>query len=322
MKPVGADERPRGLAERQFQILITDRIWFLQWTLLGPVNGRPQVRASAAFVRKSEFWRRLRRFTFGLFERLLGRERPATPAPVNSEPEFAAWAHDVIRADWNTTYSEIAESGSFLGYLSGYLSGQLALPVERVERMGLDDYDRALRYKLGFGLDEPNELRRAVNAGGAGVGGLAGTAPTGEYTPGMPSPERLAAIAYARESAAKWTAVYDEQGERAGRPYEIARQLFGRQVVAALEAGESVEQLRSRLVFPDLIGMLEAGRISEAEYEQLSSTIVNRDWQRFAMTEAAYAWNAGRTRARADQGVITGRPRYLRFERGVGEPVL
>lgn len=292
-------------AGREFQILVLDRLAWLQHVTLGA--NEPRERAGSV-VRKS-IWKKLRKKSYRLFENLLRRDRPLD-RPDGPEPEqYEAWLHDYLQQDWNQVYGEIGRTGTILGYLSGYLSGNLKLPRERMQNMGLEDYDRALIHKTGHGLDSP-ELLSAID--GSGDGESAG--PHGPAGSGESNPERAAAVAYAQRSGAQWIAVYDENGQRAGRPYEVISRLFRKQVAESFERGETLEQLRSRLVFPDLLELLERGQVTEDEYLEWSSTHLNRDFHRFAVTEAAYAWNAGKVAVKVDRARRTGIAQYVRFQ--------
>ena len=303
-------------AGRELQILWLDRLAWLQWVALGP--RKITVKASERRGFRKSFWRDVRKRGYNLFENLLRREQPPAPRPADEagEEAFSAWLHDYLSNDWNAVYAEAGQAGTIIGYLSGYMSGNLKLPPERVQDLSLDDYDRALRYQLGVSLDDPGEIASAVNGGG-GRGGLSVPGMADDDFDGF-ADERAAAIHYARENSAQWIAVYDDNGERSGPAYESIMRLYRRQVSEALEKGETLEQLRSRIVFPDLLALLERGEISEDDYLEWSVKHLNRDFQRVAQTEASIAWNNGRLLHKTDQTRRFGTAQYVRFDYGIG----
>ena len=289
----------RQLAGREFQILVLDCLSWLQWVTLGPKGAA--LNASRQF--KKSVWKNIRNKNFPIFEKLL-RRKEAGKRPEGADPkEYDEWLFKYLNEDWNEVFNSIGENGTVMGYLSGYLSGSLKLPESRVSQMSIADYDIALKHRLGHGLDDFAKLQTAV-----GNDRL--------------STERLYAQAYAKREGAKWIAVYDNKGERTGRAYETISKLFREQVSQAIEQGETLEQLRSRMAYPDLLELLEAGDITEDQYLEWSEAHLNRDFRRFALTEAAYAWHNGKLSEMADRQKETGQAQYLEFVTGGGGGVL
>ncbi len=299
---------------REFQFVICECLLWTQWVLLGPTGAAP---GRASDLRKA-LWRGDRGNGLSRwFGSLLRRETPETPRP-DDPAQFVAWAHDFLARDWNQTYREIGQTGTLLGYLAGYLSGNLKLPEKRIRAMNTDELSFALQYRLGTDLAPENrdELVRRMNAGGEDIPPMRGGGGTDDDA-GFDS-ERAYAVAYAARHGGEWVAIYEtdpNSGEpvRAGRPYEIVSRVFRRQITEAIAAGESVESLRSRMVFPDLLALYERGEITEAEYMDWADNHLNRDFSRFALTEANFAWSNGKLSHRADLAKATGQAQYLQY---------
>ncbi len=275
----------RDLAGLEFQIIVLDSLALLQWHTLG---SHAEHKASQSFHKS--LWKKKSKKLFTLFDKLRP-QKAATPKPDDAQA-YQDWLFAYLQEDWNKVYEEIGKSGTLMAYLSGYLSGNLKLPEQRVEQMSIADYELALRYKKDIGLDDLEKDK-----------------------------ERLYALAYARREGAKWIAIY-ENGERKGRPYEIITKLFQKQVAQAIEAGETLEQAQSRMAFPDLLALLEEGEITEEQYLEWSEQYLNRDFRRFALTESAYAWQHGKLAEMADRAKASSQPQYLDFVTGAGGRVL
>ena len=194
----------RQLAGREFQIIVSDCLAWLQWVTLGPSG----VALNASRQFKKSVWKNIRNKNFPIFEKLL-RRKEAAKRPEGLDPKaYEDWLFDYLNEDWNEVFESIGESGTVMGYLSGYLSGKLKLPESRISQMSIADYDAALKHRLSHGLDDFTKLQTAV-----GNDRL--------------SKERLYAQAYAKREGAKWVAVY-KNGERTGRAYETISRLFQR----------------------------------------------------------------------------------------------
>ncbi|TGK79278.1 hypothetical protein EHQ23_19605 [Leptospira bourretii] len=234
----------------------------------------------------------------------IGKDTVLDDLPDPPDQGFDEWLFDYLEKDWNPTFKEIGETGTLLGYLSGYLTGELKLPLETVTEMGIQDYDKALKYKLGFGIDEVFEKGKIVS---------------------KKEVSRLAAE-YAKEHGAEWLAIYkrDDQGEiiysedgqpvRGGKPYEYLTQMWRDMIVTAIQEGKTLEQMQSDFAYPDLLDLVENGTISSETYlellngkeSELLQLRLNRNFRRFAWTEASMAFNAGRIRAMSELGIDYG----------------
>lgn len=108
------------------------------------------------------------------------------------------------------------------------------------------------------------------------------------------------AAQWAKDHAAEWIAVYDENGERSGAEYERISRLFRDHIQYSIENGESLGQLKSRLIFPvkwdDVKRHQEdlSESLSPEELRLYSVAHLNRDFERLAFTEMQFAVNNGR----------------------------
>ncbi|MCW7467481.1 hypothetical protein ND864_17310, partial [Leptospira levettii] len=301
---------------REFQLLVGDRLKWIEYVVLGPDS--PTMYASKLYFKKGVLKWGKNLFS-KIFPSITAKQFPRKirPAMINigketvlddmSDPpdqDFDEWLFDYLEKDWNPTFKEIGETGTLLGYLSGYLTGELKLPLETVTEMGIQDYDKALKYKLGFGIDEVFEKGKIVS---------------------KKEISRLAAE-YAKEHGAEWLAIYkrDDQGEiiygedgqpeRGGKPYEYLTQMWRDMIVTAIQEGKTLEQMQSDFAYPDLLDLVEKGTISSETYlellngkeSELLQLRLNRNFRRFAWTEASMAFNAGRIRAMSELGIDYG----------------
>lgn len=283
-------------AGKEFQAITADRLEWLYYCCLGP--DEPAVRQTDRFVRKGVFtW--LRNSAFSVFRKITERKKPSTPRPKvdianNTIPKsdikkMDNWLGEYLETDWNPVYEELKDTGTLLGALSSYLTGNYNLPVSKVQEMGIEDYDKALRYREGYGFERIDDLYPKLDI------------------------DRSVQYAkeYAKRESAVNLAVYNEHGQRAGRAYEIVTEAFRKQISEALEQGKTVAEIRSKIAYPDLREYLESGKISVDEYNEWMQDHMNRDFQRIAVTEASYAFNYGRMKHLAESDRT-----YLRFMPG------
>lgn len=299
-------------AGREYQLIVGDRLKWLEFCALG--NKRPRNKASKVYFQKSIFsWgkRNLSKFFPSLFgKRNFPENRPTLaigidtldPDDIPSPPDqaFDDWLFEFLETDWNPTYKEIGETGTLLGYLAGYMTGGLKLPVDTVKEMSIEDYDRALKHKLGFGIEDREELEQVFTR----------------------QRERDLALAYAKDHGAEWLAIYqrdekgniiyDESGQpvRGGKPYEYLTTMWRDMIVQAIAEGKTMEELQSEMAYPDLMDLVDKGKLSADDYLQilngkesdLLTLRLNRNFRRFAWTEASMAFNNGRLAAMVELG--------------------
>lgn len=108
------------------------------------------------------------------------------------------------------------------------------------------------------------------------------------------------AAAFAKKRASEGIAIYDENGNKSGKAYELATEMFRNQITRALENEEDMSSLRSRMIFPerwtDADGHLQelSKKLSAAEMKEFTVAHLNRNWERFAFNEIQYAFQNGR----------------------------
>lgn len=305
----------KSKAGREYQLIIGDRLKWMEYLVLGP--DIPSIYASKLYLKKGVFGWGKNLFA-KIFPRLTEKNKPSVKrpslitvgkydslddVPKIPDPEWDDWIFDYLETDWNQTYKEIGETGTLLGYLSAYLSGELKLPIETVSEMGIQDYDRALKHKLGYGVDEVFEREKIY------------------------SKKRASELAeeYAKNHGAEWLAIYErdesgniiydgDQPKRGGKPYQYLTQMWRDMIVTAISEGKTVEQMQSDFAYPDLMDLVEKGTISPETYlellngkeSELLTLRLNRNFRRFAWTEASMAFNAGRIAAMAELGTPYG----------------
>ena len=106
---------------------------------------------------------------------------------------------------------------------------------------------------------------------------------------------------FAETEGARWLAVYDENGNRAGRSYEVVTKMMRDVITKSIEDDVSPDKLRQRLVFAaddDVKEMFlndrgEFDRKSEKAYQEFMLTHLSRDYVRIALTETSFAFNNG-----------------------------
>jgi len=131
------------------------------------------------------------------------------------------------------------------------------------------------------------------------------------------SDEYAFAAQWAKENAMTSIAIYDENGQRAGKAYETIMKMFRDQVAYTLSRGEDISKLRTRLIFPEKWTDVEghqhdlAEKLSPDELRQYTVAHLNRDWDRLAFDQMQRAFQAGRL----TMWSATGFPVYVRFVR-------
>lgn len=122
---------------------------------------------------------------------------------------------------------------------------------------------------------------------------------------------------WAKENAMTSIAIYDENGDRAGKAYETIMRMFRDHVAYTLSRGEDVSKLRSRLIFPERWTDVEghqhslADQLTPSEMRQYTIAHLNRDWDRLAFDQVQRAFQAGRL----TRWAATGLPVYAKFWR-------
>lgn len=249
-------------------------------------------------IRKG-IWKDTKKF-FGKFLDSLKGKTPKLP-PLNLKTiggvedirtdDFDKEVFNYIERYWNPVYEENKNKPAVLGTVKEFMIGK-GYDKDKVESLSLEDVDSKLKkdFKLPEGLGDLEAIAKET--------GLHGT--------------DLYAYAYSQTHGAELMAVYNENGERSGRLYEIVTKMNRDILKEAIKQGKTVDQLRSNFVFPGIEEI--ENMIKEEQDEELQKLFMehlNRDFFRLATTEMSIAYENGKRTQRIVEGRI-----YSRFEGG------
>lgn len=176
---------------------------------------------------------------------------------------------DFLNQNWNDVYKEYRDRSTLLGHVAEYMVNRGEHP-EVMKDWSLEDLNNNLTQKHSLpGLDEVEELMEKTGF----------------------DRERVYQLIYAKSKGAEWLAVYDENGERKGKAYETVTKMFREQIAEAMTRGATVEEIKSLMIFPDDSILKE---VDEGKYQEWIEQHLNRDWHRFAVTEAAINYENGK----------------------------
>jgi len=176
---------------------------------------------------------------------------------------------DFLNQNWNDVYKEYRDRSTLLGHVAEYMVNRGEHP-EVMKDWSLEDLNSNLTQKHSLpGLDEVEELMEKTGF----------------------DRERVYQLIYAKSKGAEWLAVYDENGERKGKAYETVTKMFREQIAEAMTRGATVEEIKSLMIFPDDSILKE---VDEGKYQEWIEQHLNRDWHRFAVTEAAINYENGK----------------------------
>lgn len=209
---------------------------------------------------------------------------------------------DFLAQDWNRIYLEERNKATILGYIAQYMIGEGEDPNELKEMTIPEFSDRATSYNL----PELGDIDVLMEETGL-------------------TREQTYSLLYGQAKGAEWLAVYDKNGERSGKSYELITKMYRRQIAEALARNATEEEIRSLMISPDdtemkeALGLFEDGISDltrarrEKKYEKLVTDHLNRDMTRFAYTEASINFNNGKLLMLSNekQG-----PQYVQFGGG------
>lgn len=210
---------------------------------------------------------------------------------------------DFLSQDWNRIYKKERDKATILGYIAEYMLGQGEDPDELKRMTTLEFSERAKVYNLP-GLEDVDELEERT--------GL--------------TREQTYALIYGQAKGAEWLAIYNKDGERSGKAYDLITKMYREQIAEALARGSTITEIRSLMVSPDdneikeALGLFEVGisdfqrSLRERRYEKLVTDHLNRDMQRFAFTECSINFNNGKLLMLANEGGKEAQ--YVRFTKG------
>ncbi|TXI99677.1 MAG: hypothetical protein E6Q35_02330, partial [Chryseobacterium cucumeris] len=176
---------------------------------------------------------------------------------------------DFLNQNWNEVYKEYRDRSTLLGHIAEYMVNRGEEP-EVMKDWNLEELNTNLTEKHNLpGLDEVEELMKQTGF----------------------DRERVYQLIYAKSKGAEWLAVYDENGERKGKAYESVTRMYREQIAEAMTRNATVDEIKSLMIFPDDSILKEA---DEKKYQQWIKEHLNRDWHRFAVTEAAINYENGK----------------------------
>ncbi|EMN89900.1 hypothetical protein [Leptospira weilii] len=209
---------------------------------------------------------------------------------------------DFLAQDWNRIYLKERNKASILGYVAEYLL-ERGVNENELKEMTLPEFSETAKANNLPGLEDIELLEEEI--------GL--------------TKEQTYSLLYAQSRGAEWLAIYDKNGERKGKAYELITKMYRRQIAEALARNATEEEIRSLMISPDddelreALGLFEEGipdslrRRREKRYEKLVTDHLNRDMTRFAYTEVQINVNNGKLLCLANErpGVT-----YVRFSGG------
>ncbi|WP_036059703.1 hypothetical protein [Leptospira sp. P2653] len=190
---------------------------------------------------------------------------------------------DFLSQDWNRIYKEERNKSTILGYIAQYMIGEGEDPDELMEMTIPEFSERAKDYNF----PELGDIDVLMEETGL-------------------TREQTYSLIYGQAKGAEWLAIYDKNGKRSGRAYELITKMYRRQIAEALARNATEEEIRTLMISPDdseiqeALGLFEDGISDtvrsrrERVYEKLVTNHLNRDMTRFAYTEASINFNNGK----------------------------
>lgn len=222
--------------------------------------------------------------------------RPEQGIPFSEEidglEEWERAAFDWLHDDYNEIYTSEAYKGTVIGMIADEFIRQ-GFDLNRLKTMSLDDFDGEMK---GRGYPEGlSDLDDYLDRNGI-------------------KQSSLYAAMWNQEHGGKWLAVYNEKGERAGRSYEVVRDMVRDIIQQSIEEDVSIDEIRQRLIYADseeAKRMLRRpdGSLDEEAYQEFFLTHLNRDMVRVAITETSFAFNNGKILRALHEG-----SEYLQFQ--------
>lgn len=192
-----------------------------------------------------------------------------------SEEEYEQNIFDFIQKDFNEIYHSENYKGSVLGMIALEFQRQ-GFDLNRLKKMSLNDIDQELKERGFKGLNDIDDFLEKTNFHNS----------------------RYYAKLYAETEGARWLAVYNQNGERSGRAYEIITQMYREAITEALEKNISIDDVRQALMYANENSIKEDfiknGQLDENAYQEFITRHLSRDMIRFAVTETSYAFNNGK----------------------------
>lgn len=262
---------------REWQYLWADWWAHLQAELIGPDE-----RGVVDLRKAGGSWRDWiesmpRRFIGKLADRKDYGKAPAVtigPSGNYDDDEYRRWAFNNLEEDWNSLYRSEHWKGGLLGAIADEFMSA-GVDLNDLKEWSLNDLDRNMADSYGTGLDDFN---------------------TYLDDRGWKDSQYYARL-WAESEGFKWLAVYDENGNRAGRAYDVVTDMYRKVLTQSIERDLPLDQLRQALLTADDTAIkdmfIRNGKLDESAYQAFIERHLSRDIMRMVVTESAFACNNG-----------------------------
>lgn len=259
---------------REWQYAWLEYYAWMQATLVGGTVSRIQINKSML----GDVWKRAN----GFLGRLM--ERNPFPAPSiqvgtaldeDSLNEYESEAFDWLRVNYNEVYRGENYKGTVLGMIAQHFRRK-GFDLNRLKELSLQDLDSEMQAEEYQGLGNLDDFLEKT---------------------GVRKSSIYASI-FNESEGARWLAIYDENGQRAGRSYEVTRDMVRDIVQMAIDNDLSLDEIRQELIYASTEAQSGRyinpdGSIDEKGFQELMLKHLNRDMVRVAVTEAAISFNNG-----------------------------
>ncbi len=246
----------------------------MQATLVGGTVSRIQINKSML----GDVWKRANGFLGRLMER---NPFPAPSIQVGTEldedslNEYESEAFDWLRVNYNEVYRGENYKGTVLGMIAQHFQRK-GFDLNRLKELSLQDLDSEMQSEGYAGLGNLDDFLEKT---------------------GVRKSSIYASI-FNESEGARWLAIYDENGQRAGRSYEVTRDMVRDIVQIAIDNDLSLDEIRQELIYASTEAQSGRyinpdGSIDEKGFQELMLKHLNRDMVRVAVTEAAISFNNG-----------------------------
>ncbi|MEQ8353807.1 MAG: hypothetical protein RH862_20180 [Leptospiraceae bacterium] len=259
---------------REWQYAWLEYYAWMQATLVGGTVSRIQVNKSML----GDVWKRANGFLGRLMERI---PFPAPSIQVGTEldedslNEYESEAFDWLRVNYNEVYRGENYKGTVLGMIAQHFQRK-GFDLNRLKELSLQDLDSEMQSEGYAGLGNLDDFLEKT---------------------GVRKSSIYASI-FNESEGARWLAIYDENGQRAGRSYEVTRDMVRDIVQIAIDNDLSLDEIRQELIYASTEAQSGRyinpdGSIDEKGFQELMLKHLNRDMVRVAVTEAAISFNNG-----------------------------
>ena len=217
----------------------------------------------------------------GFFGGMMNRNKPEIRYPEDESgmPDYESDIFKFLDTDWNEVYDKYQSQNMVVAMIAEYMKDR---HNRDIKDYSLPEIDETLQE---FGKPSLNNLPELYRD---------------EEIVGKRNYKKL----FAETAGANWIAVYDENGQRAGKAYETMRDIYRNIITESLESGKPMDNLRKKFIN---IESLLPETLDEVTRQEIIDQHLNRDFFRLAVTEANSAEGNGRVLAAIHHGNQYGR---------------